>query len=322
MNIKKIIIWGHKLDTGHTHSYVHHGFYRAAKFMGFDAYWLDNRDNVDESIFDDALVISEQWAVFSNGNSNKMPFNKKAVYVVNYVGNKENVENNPGVNLYLGRVKRLIEMRFSCDWGDDKNWEYTFEPKDYIELQEKTSYLEKTVDYDILYSFWATDLLPNEFDESYCNRQRENRAFFVGTIRPDNEYLFHPFAKACQENNVEFMWSNPWNNALSIEQTREEISKSAYTPDFRPGYTATGGYVSCRTFKNFSYGNWPSTNSKKVYEFYDGNIPFSEDTYEIFFKIKEKIDDRKTLHNMMKLVQSNHTFVNRINVMLKSIKDS
>ena len=325
MRVKKIIIWGHKLDTGHTHSYVHYGFHRAAKFMGYDCYWLDNRDTVDYDFFDNSLVISEQWAVFANQISNKLPMHKNAYYVINYVGNKQevngNLDGNPGINLYLNKVKRLIEMRFSCDWGDDKNWEYSFEPKKYIELQEKTSYLEKKTDYDILYSFWATDLLPNEFDESYCDREREDRALFVGTIRSDNEYLFHPFIEACKENNVPFMWNNPWNGALSVEQTREEISKSNYTPDFRPGYTATGGYVSCRTFKNFSYGNWCSTNSQKVYEFYDGQIPFSENTHEIFYKIKEKINDRKTLKNMMKMVQSNHTFVNRIDVMLKTIKE-
>lgn len=321
MKPKKIIVWGHKLDTGHTHSYVHLGFYRAAQFMNYESYWLDNRDNVDESFFDDALVISEQWAVFANGNSNKLPLNKNASYVINYLGNKGEVEGNPGANLYLGKVKKLIEMRFACNWFNDKNWDYAFEPEKYIELQKKTSYLEKQKEYDILYSFWASDLLPSEFDYSYCDRPRENRAFFIGTIRPDNEYLFQPFAKACDENKIPFVWSNPWKKPLSIMEMREEISKSLYTPDFRPGDTALGGYVSCRTFKNFSYGNWASTNSKSVYEFYDGMIPFSIDTYELFYKMKEKIDDRKTLHDMMKFVQSNHTFVNRIDVMLKSLEN-
>ncbi len=322
MKPKKIIIWGYKLDTGHTHAYVHYGFYRAAQFMGYETYWLDNRDAVDSSFFDDALVISEQWAMFSHPLSNQSILNKNAWYVINYVGKCGPVEGNPGANFYLGRVRRLIEMRFACHWSNDKNWNYTFVPHRYIELQSKTSYLQRQADYDILYSFWASDLLPNEFDESYCDRERQNRAFFIGTIRPDNEYLFHPFIKACQENHVEFVWSNPWNQPLSVDQMRNEIASSLYTPDFRPGETATGGYVSCRTFKNFSYGNWPSTNSQLVYEFYDGQIPFSTDTHELFYKMKERVNDRQTLRQMMRMVQHDHTFVNRIQVMLQCLGDN
>ena len=37
--------------------------------------------------------------------------------------------------------------------------------------------------------------------------------------------------------------------------------------------------------------------------------------------MKEKLNDRKSLKDMMKLVKNNHTFVNRIDVMLKSIGD-
>ncbi|MEY4332884.1 MAG: hypothetical protein RLZZ196_1622, partial [Bacteroidota bacterium] len=73
MKYKKIIIWGAKLDTGHTHAYIHLALAQAAEVMGLEVYWLDNRDNVEESFFDDALIISEQWLVFENPHSNKLP---------------------------------------------------------------------------------------------------------------------------------------------------------------------------------------------------------------------------------------------------------
>ena len=86
---KKIIVWGAKLDTGHTHGFIHEAIVRASKAMGIETYWLDNRDNVDDSFFDDAIVITEQWLVFRNGMSNKMPLNKSACYLVHYLGNRE-----------------------------------------------------------------------------------------------------------------------------------------------------------------------------------------------------------------------------------------
>ena len=69
MRHSKIIVWGSKPDTRHTHAFVHEAVVRAAEYMGHPVYWLDNRDNLPETFFDDALIISEQWLVFRNGIS-------------------------------------------------------------------------------------------------------------------------------------------------------------------------------------------------------------------------------------------------------------
>jgi len=73
MKHSKVIVWGAKPDTGHTHAFVHHAIVRAGDYLGIPIYWLDNRDNLAEEFFDDALIISEQWLVFANGNSNNLP---------------------------------------------------------------------------------------------------------------------------------------------------------------------------------------------------------------------------------------------------------
>ena len=57
---KKIIVWGAKLDTGHTHGFIHEAIVRAAKCMGLDTYWLDNRDTLDDTFFDDAIIIVDE----------------------------------------------------------------------------------------------------------------------------------------------------------------------------------------------------------------------------------------------------------------------
>ena len=85
---KKIIVWGAKFDTGHTHAFVHDPIINAAKYLNLEVYWLDNRDNVPDEFFDDSLIISEQWLVFANGNSHKLPLRKSSTYIIHYLGNK------------------------------------------------------------------------------------------------------------------------------------------------------------------------------------------------------------------------------------------
>ena len=47
-DIKKVVIWGHKLYS-HTHSFIHSGFFKAFKHLGYDTYWFDNNDNIIKS---------------------------------------------------------------------------------------------------------------------------------------------------------------------------------------------------------------------------------------------------------------------------------
>ena len=43
----RFVIWGYPLHT-HTHSYIHYGFYKALKSLGYDVRWFD-----DEKIEED-----------------------------------------------------------------------------------------------------------------------------------------------------------------------------------------------------------------------------------------------------------------------------
>ena len=45
MEIKQIVLWGHKLHT-HTHSYIHYAFYKTFNHMGYKCLWLDDNDDV------------------------------------------------------------------------------------------------------------------------------------------------------------------------------------------------------------------------------------------------------------------------------------
>lgn len=55
---KKVVLWGHKLHS-HTHSYIHWGFERAFKYLGYETYWFDGGDNVSNFDFSGSLFITE-----------------------------------------------------------------------------------------------------------------------------------------------------------------------------------------------------------------------------------------------------------------------
>ena len=97
MKHKRVIIWGYKLDTGHTHSYIHYGYYIGAKALGLDVFWLDHRDNFDPSLFHDALVITEHYAPLRV--SPGMPLSKTSTYFIHYLGNRKDNMENPDVEI-------------------------------------------------------------------------------------------------------------------------------------------------------------------------------------------------------------------------------
>lgn len=323
---KKIIVWGAKYDTGHTHAFIHGAIVRAAESMGIDTYWLDNRDNVDESFFDNAIVITEQWLVFANGMSNMMPLNKTACYLVHYLGNRGSVEGNPGANMYLGRVGKLIDFRFTAvnGWGingvEDKNYAYAFEPNKY-EAFNDVSFYENSPDYDRFYTVWATDLLPDEINFEDRFKTLENRAFFCGTIREDNGPLFEGFMKKCEEHKIPFLYNSPWQNPLPTEEVRKAVSTSLLPLDIRPSNHLANGYIACRPIKNLSYGALPMTNSKPIYDFFEGECAYAPESGDLFDVAMEMQKDPKTkdmILNQMKRVKEHHTYINRVQDIIRA----
>jgi hypothetical protein len=316
---KKIIVWGAKPDTGHTHSFIHEAIVRASTFMEIETYWLDNRDNVEESFFDDSIVITEQWIAFANGVSNKIPLNKSACYIVHYLGNKGPVEGNPGASMYLGRVGKLIDFRFASNWGidgvPDKNYAYKFEPEKYQRVSD-TAYYQKDSDYDKYYDIWATDLLPNEFDFEARFTEQRRQAFFCGTIREDNAPTFEGFVNKCKEHEIPFIYSTPYQRQLTTEEVRTNVVHSLLPLDCRPPNHIANGYIACRAIKNISYGALGLTNSKHTYDLFDGEIAYADNTADLFDVAMKMQSDPKTkdlILNQMRKIQEKHTYINRVN---------
>lgn len=323
----KIIIWGAKFDSGHTHAFVHEPLVRAAQYLGYPVFWLDNRDlnHLDVTFFDHALIISEQWLVFANGLSNLLPLRPTSAYLIHYLGNKGPVEGNPGASLYLGRVGKLIDFRFACNWGvdgvPDKNYAYHFNKSECTPLNDGTSYLKQEEHITQFYSMWATDLMPDDInlEDRFIPPSIPHHAFFGGTIREDNKEMFVPFMNACTEFRMPFLYNSPWQNPLSIAEIREAVSKCYLALDVRPRNHLANKYISCRMFKNISYGQLGLTNCPATYEFFDGEVAYHSDPYQLFHvacAMKQDIKTPDRILRQMQKIKEKHTYVNRLRDMI------
>ena len=77
MSFNKVIIWGFPLHT-HTHSYIHGGWYKGFKSLGYDTYWFHdgNHPSIETFDYNNALFITEGYA------DGKIPIISSSIYFV------------------------------------------------------------------------------------------------------------------------------------------------------------------------------------------------------------------------------------------------
>ena len=341
MDFNKVIIWGFPLHT-HTHSYIHAGWIKAFKHLGYETNWFHEKDYPNENNFDynNTLFISEGYA------DNNIPIINTSIYFVHICINPEK---------YLGKVKRLIEIRYLVDYIKDCNYNYILDKSKCIEIS-KSTYYEKLynnaglakynnnpilMDYECIYTCWATDLLPEEIKEKNIelsnNGTCEKIIYWCGSYDINSNKELSKFVNAANEKNIKFVFNNPWNNPLSSECVKDLTMKSFMSPDIRCsgdsnkiklGETGTChksiGYIPCRVLKAISYGLLGITNSRHVYELLDKKVIYNEDEYQLCYDALKQINNKETLKDLikeqMKIVRENHTYINRINDLFAVLK--
>jgi hypothetical protein len=311
--MKKIIIWGYPLHS-HTHSYIHYGYYKAFKHLGYETYWLNpyERNNID---FNNSIIISEQFT------THNLPLVNTSTYFIHYLGNKSDNHLK-----YLGKVKRLVDVRYNANSWVDKNYDYHLDRSKTHKLSDGSYYEKNPNGYDIMYTTWATDLLPNEIN--YDNRfiERDKTVHYIGTIGGGRGGLFDcqkapdyydtvpfikPFYDACVENNISFNSNCPWLNPIDSETSMKLVQKSFLAPDFRHQAMLDWGYIPCRVMKNISYGQLGMTNSKDVFDFFEGLVVYNSNSYDLFYDGLSKKNDLNLIKQQMMLIKDKHTYINR-----------
>jgi len=289
----KVIIWGHKHHSS-THSYIHYSFDRTFRYLGYDTYWLDNNDNVHNIDFHNSLFITEGQV------DQKIPLREDCRYILH--------------NCELGKYKKLF----------DKNLCIILQVYSHDCLKRKETKIDDCMHINgatrTIYLPWATDLLPLEIDEikkQIPNRKKNNTIYWIGSIWDGihgNRDKINNFEQACRQNGIQF------KHLTSVNETENKnlIAQSYMAPALQGKWQCDNGYIPCRIFKNISYGQMGITNSKAVYDLFNGKIVYNQDPYQLFYDAQKRLKDIdiNEIYELMDFVKNKHTYINRIDHLL------
>jgi hypothetical protein len=324
----KVIIWGYPLYS-HTHSYIHFGWVKAFKKLGYETYWFDDNNFPTDFDYADCLFLTEGYA------DTEIPIRSTSIYLVHIAINPEK---------YIGKVKRFIDIRYLVDHIRDCNYDYVLEKSKCTKISDCTYYeklhdnsgLEKyhnnpiKMEYECIYTCWATDLLPEEIVEENIYFPKDKKIYWFGSANPMNTKEIALFYEECIKNGIEFMTNDPWINPLPFEKVQEYTMRSFMSPDFRSsgdpykiakGETGTChkqiGYIACRLLKSISYGHLGITNSKHAYELLEKKVVYNSDEKQLFYDAIHQLNHVELIKEQMKIVREKHTYLNRVQDILK-----
>ncbi len=299
MKIDKVVFYGHK--SYNTYGYIHSSYKKAFEHLGYKCFWINHFSELGAGFdFEKTLFLTEGQV------DSTIPLNLSSYYILHHCDIKKYIDNNCKF-IQLGNYLKFCE--------DNQNHYY---PGDNIDKITDLFFIDRK--NKLMYQPWATDLLPYEIDEMNpilfdSTIQNIN---FVGTVWNVNNRELNEFSNAASNNNKILKCSG----RVSDEDHKTLIQKSYIAPDIRGEWHITCGYIPCRIFKNLSYGKLPSTNSKHVYDVFQGKIPYDPSPYNLFDVSVDcyKSISKKELSNLILFVKSNHTYINRINNIMKFFK--
>lgn len=284
----KVIIWGHKLHES-THSYVHSSYYKAFKLLGYETYWVDHNDDLSSIDLSNAIFLTE------GSVSAGIPEVPTGKYIFHHVDSsrfnipKENILN-------LGNYLPREEVH-------EKVAELT-----YWDQSTKT-----------LYQPWGTDLLPNQIDvNDYVKFNSSPRDLNYVAMLCDKElwWWVQEFANILMDKNrCEF---RIFTKQVSDEENKDLIRNSFLCPDFRNNWHLECGYIPCRIWKNISYGRIVGTNSPFIKRALGDYVVYAGTPETLYEKLMEaEINQSVNMKDAMTYVKDNHTFINRVQNILK-----
>lgn len=291
----KFVIWGYP-EHSHTHSYIHYGFYKALKYLGYDVEWIGDFEKNQNINLENCIIITEV------GCKKFLPIIDSAKYLIH------NLQND-FIDINQKNVYNFLVYHEKYSWNSDQ------------EKIDEYSWYDKRTKTPVI--MWGTDLLPNEIDNIVPSLYDGNKEeiYFVGTIQGNN---LIKFAHICADNGKNFTNLGGYTgfddveNGLSFfdyEKSITAVRDSYISFDIREEQHLNNGYVACRIFKNMSYGKWVGTNSLKVKKFFGDRITINDNLNQLYFDIVSdyKKCDMNTLRDNMNYVKENHTYLNRIN---------
>jgi hypothetical protein len=319
----KFLVWGYK-NVYHTHGHIHEGFYRALKLSGKDVNWFDQADDISQLDLSNTFVITNHDCIPENGywpwstpKVSKIPIRDDCFYAVHGLNDHSEI-----VEIFANRknalswnVLTMSEMRKSLGLS-------TREPmQNEIMLAEDAPFDESQKHLEFR---WATDLLPHEIELNKPTTMLSLRnpiINWVGTVWHVNQVELGEFMRACKEDGIAFNHiGGGQRGVVTIEENIKLVRESYMAPAISGSHHLTEGYAPCRIFKNISYGQFGITNSKQVNQIFGEKLIFNPDPYKLYFEAKERLQSIhiSDLHSLMDEVAQKHTYLNRIDVLVKA----
>jgi len=295
---QKFVIWGYTLNS-HTHSYIHYGFFKALKSLGYDVRWFDDI-NINED-FENCIFITE-----ANCSKN-IPIIKSSKYFIH--------------NLCDGFKKQTLINHENIYNLLVYHEEYNF-PVNLASLDDYSWYDSETKTIMIM---WGTDLLPEEIDkmEPIPYNISKSDVNFIGTIQGENSVKFAHICADYGKNFYNFggytgFSQNDDNQFYDNIESINILRKSYLSFDIRESQHLRNGYIPCRIFKNISYGMWTGSNSPKIKKFFEEHLTINENLFQLYDNLVSDYSScsEDKIRNSMNYVRDNHTYLNRVQSLL------
>jgi hypothetical protein len=302
------IAYGHKLYS-HTHSYIHFGYVRAFEALGWNIAWYDDNDNIDISLIPKGTIF-----LTTGGVDSRIPILPDCFYILHNVDSKK-YDDIPNSN------KLILQVHcHGCDYNINN-----------IKISEASMYIPQE---NVLYTIWATDLLPEEINIEYALENYKNKKksiVFIGSFNNcpqfGNYNQIMPFVNELQKSGYNWeQYTAPFSTPVENGMQKKIISGCEIAPAIVGHWQQSKGYIPCRIFKSISYGCIGITNSKYVHKLLHEQCVFNEDSIELaklsrdfLQKPLEEIHD--ILRKQMQNVKEHHTYINRVKDILTVLKE-
>ena len=302
----KIVFWVEN-KPNQTFSYIYAGMKKAFERLGCEIHWFSDQSFPSQSEFDYSNCI------FFVDNQGPLDHNVPIVDTGIYFA----YDKFTNVNKYLNKVRCLVNYRvaeFKKTIPDDDR---------YVEIEKGVTFdTQASEPYNVVYFSWATNLMPEEIDLDWVNKERNNEYNFVGTIhapRPNVEPLHQQFIEIVKNKGILFNHYNPNVNPATDEEHVGILQRSMFVPDFRPQEQKDNWYLPCRILKAISYGCLTVSDAPYLKNFIDDSILTSENAQEIFDLGVKNQNNKELILHQMEIVKRDHTYLNRCRGILKIV---
>ena len=154
----KIVFWVEN-KPNQTFSYIYAGMKKSFERLGCEVHWFSDQSFPSQSEFDYSNCI------FFVDNQGPLDYNVPIVNTGIYFA----YDKFTNVNKYLDKVRCLVNYRvaeFKKPISDDDR---------YVEIEKGVTFDTQAPEpYNVVYFSWATNLMPEEIDLDWVNKERNN----------------------------------------------------------------------------------------------------------------------------------------------------